>query len=451
MNNKPLAIIILAAGQGTRMKSNRPKVMHELAGRPMINWLLETCESFGPEKIVVVTGPDMPGLEAAIKPHTGVVQKVRDGTGGAVKCAISALKGFTGDVLILLGDTPLLTVETMQTLIQTKTENKASLSLLGCIMENSYGYGRLILNEKDELQEIVEEKDADEEQKQIRLVNTGAFCADGARLESWLEKIDNNNAQNEFYITQLPAIIAAEGGKTAVAITKDAAEIHGCNTRADLAALEKTLQSRLRTRHMNEGVSMQDPDTVYLWHDTQIAPGCTLEPNIYFGPNVSIAENVTIRAFSHIEETTIGSGVAVGPFARLRGGAKLAQDVKIGNFVEIKNAELAHGVKANHLAYLGDAAIGENTNIGAGTITCNYNGFEKNKTMIGKNVFVGSNAALVAPVTIENDAIIAAGSTVTENVPADALAIARAATEIRKGWAAKYRKIKEAAKRKKAS
>jgi bifunctional UDP-N-acetylglucosamine pyrophosphorylase/glucosamine-1-phosphate N-acetyltransferase len=417
----------------------------------MINWLLETCESLLPEKIVVVTGPDMPDLAAAIKPYTGVVQQVRDGTGGAVKCAIGELKGFTGDVLILLGDTPLLTAKTMQTLIQTKTENNASLSLLGCIMENSYGYGRLVLNEKEELQEIVEEKDASPEQKQIRLVNTGAFCADGTKLESWLEKIDNDNAQNEFYITQLPAIIAAEDGKTAVAVTKNEAEIHGCNTRADLAALEKTLQSRLRDRHMNEGVSMQDPDTVYLWHDTKIAPGCTLEPNVYFGPNVSIAENVTIRAFSHIEDTAISPGCTIGPFARLRGGAKLAQDVKIGNFVEIKNAQLACGVKANHLAYLGDAAIGENTNIGAGTITCNYNGFEKNKTTIGKNVFVGSNAALVAPVTIEDDAIIAAGSTITENIPADALAIARAATEIRKGWAAKYRQIKEAAKRKKAS
>lgn len=446
MSNKPLAIVILAAGQGTRMKSpkgyERPKVMHELAGRPMINWLLDACETLSPDKIVVVTGPDMPELEEAVKPHTAVLQKTRDGTGGAVKCALPALKGFNGDVLILLGDTPLLEARTMKALINARGDH--ALSVLGCVMDNPHGYGRLILDKDGHLGQIVEEKDANAQQRAVQLVNTGAFCADGEKLSAWLEQLDSNNAQNEFYITQLPEIIAGENGVTTAAIIEDASQVHGCNTHVDLAALEKTLQQRLRRAHMESGVAMQDPDTVYLWHDTKIAAGTIIEPNVYFGPNVSIAENATIRAFSHIEDTTIGPGATIGPFARLRGGAKLAQDVKIGNFVEIKNADLAQGVKASHLSYLGDAVIGANTNIGAGTITCNYNGFEKNKTTIGENVFVGSNAALVAPVTIENDAMIAAGSTITEDVPAEALGIARAVTEIRKGWAAKYRKLKKA-------
>ena len=442
MSNKPLAIVILAAGQGTRMKSEKPKVMHELAGRPMIGWLIDACETLSPDKIVVVTGPDMPELEEAVKPHASALQKTRDGTGGAVRCALPALKGFKGDVLILLGDTPLLEARTMKALVKARGDH--ALSVLGCVMDNPHGYGRLILNEDGHLSQIVEEKDASAEQRAVQLVNTGAFCAEGEKLPEWLEQLDSNNAQNEFYITQLPEIIAAENGVTTAAIIEDGAQVHGCNTRADLAALEKTLQQRLRRAHMESGVAMQDPDTVYLWHDTKIAAGCVIEPNVYFGPKVSIAESATIRAFSHIEETTIGPGATIGPFARLRGGAKLAQDVKIGNFVEIKNADLEQGVKASHLSYLGDAAVGTNTNIGAGTITCNYNGFEKNKTTIGENVFVGSNAALVAPVTIENDAIIAAGSTITEDVPAGALGIARAVTEIRKGWAAKYRKLKKA-------
>lgn len=450
MSTKPLAIVILAAGQGTRMNSSRPKVMHELAGRPMINWLLDTCEELEPEKIVVIAGPDMPELEAAVKPHTSVIQQTRDGTGGAVKKAMPLLKDFDGDVLILLGDTPLVRPATLRALINAKGQN--ALSILGCVMENPYGYGRLILNDAGELEDIAEEKDASDEQKQVQLVNTGVFCAEGKNLNGWLEQLDNNNAQNEFYITQLPSIIKSEGGQTAVAVINDAQEIRGCNTRTDLAALEQTLQTRLRETAMNAGVSMQDPDTVYLWHDTQIAPDCIIEPNVYFGPNVTLESGVHIKAFSHLEGAHVKANSSVGPFARLRPDTEIGEGSRIGNFVEIKKSVIGERSKIGHLAYVGDTTMGEDVNFSAGAITVNYDGFQKHQTIIGKNVMVGSNVNLVAPVEIDDGAFVAAGSTITEDVPADALSIARDPAEIRKGWAAKYRKIKEAAlKKKKAS
>ncbi|MCB9982823.1 MAG: bifunctional UDP-N-acetylglucosamine diphosphorylase/glucosamine-1-phosphate N-acetyltransferase GlmU [Rhodospirillales bacterium] len=442
---KPLAIVILAAGQGTRMKSARPKVMHELAGRPMINWLLDTCESLGPEKIVVVTGPEMPDLEKAVKPHTSVVQQVRDGTGGAVRCAVPAFEGFAGDVLILLGDTPLIGASTLTALRNARKE--LPLSLLVCIMENPYGYGRVILNDQGWVDDIVEEKDASAEQKTIQLVNTGAFCADGAQLPALLDRIDSDNAQNEFYITQLPSIIRAEGGATAVAIIENPSEVQGCNTRADLAALEKTLQNRLRRAHMDQGVSMRDPDTVYLWHDTQIAPDCILEPNVVFGPGVTLEQGVHIKAFSHLEGALVKAGAAIGPFARLRPDTQIGKGARIGNFVEIKKSNIGKGSKIGHLAYVGDTDMGDEVNFSAGAITVNYDGFQKHRTVIGKNVMVGSNVNLVAPVHLDDGAFIAAGSTITEDVPADALSIAREPSKIRKGWAAKYRKMKEAAQK----
>ena len=444
MSQKPLAIVILAAGKGTRMKSPQgnslPKVMHELAGKPMINWLLDTAQSLSPEKIITVIGPDMDDLADAVAPHETVIQETRNGTGGALKCALPALKAFKGDVLVLLGDAPLITKQTLETLITARAGNPASL--LGCTLENPTGYGRLVTDSADNLLEIVEEKDANQDQKSITLVNTGAFCLDAQNLENWCTRLTDDNAQKEYYITQIPALVREDGGFTSVAITNDEAEMLGCNTHADLAVLEKHIQHRLRKSHMENGVSMRDPETVYLWHDSKIGAGTTIEPNVVLGPKVSIAENVTIKAFSHIEETSIAAGASIGPFARLRGGNTLAENTKIGNFVELKNAKLAKGTKANHLTYLGDATIGENTNIGAGTITCNYNGFEKNKTIIGDNVFIGSNSALVAPITINNGAMVAAGSTITRDVESDSLAIARADEKSKPGWAAKFRKLK---------
>lgn len=440
MNQQPLAIVILAAGKGTRMKSDKPKVMHELAGKPMINWLLDTVQTLSPEKVVVVIGPDMDSLAAAVAPHETVVQQTRNGTGGALKCALPALKGFKGDVLVLLGDAPLMSLETLETLVAARHGNDAAI--LGCHVRNSYGYGRLISDAAGNLLEIVEEKDADPDQKRINIINTGAFCLDAQKLQNWCERITDDNAQNEFYITQIPALIHDDGGFTAVAITRDEDEILGCNTHADLAVLENIAQQRLRNSLMNDGVSMRDPGTVYLWHDTNIGAGTIIEPNVVFGPKVTIAENVMIKAFSHIEESIIETGASIGPFARLRGGNTLAEKTKIGNFVELKNTKLGQGTKANHLTYLGDATLGENTNIGAGTITCNYNGFDKNKTTIGDNVFIGSNSALVAPITINDGAMVAAGSTITKNVEPDALSIARAEEKAKPGWAAKFRKLK---------
>lgn len=446
MSDKPLAIVILAAGQGTRMNSDKPKVMHELAGRPMINWLIDSCNTLAPDKIIVVTGPNMPDLEAAVKPHKTVLQQVRDGTGGAVKCALDELAGFDGDVLIVLGDTPLLQPGTMRALVAARGDY--ALSVLGCVVDNPHGYGRIILSEDGTVQFIVEEKDADEQQRAVQLVNTGAFCVDGARLAGWLEKLDNNNAQNEYYITQLPAIITNEGGNTGAAIIEDAAQVHGCNTRADLAALEKTLQQKLRHAHMESGVAMQDPDTVYLWHDTKIAPGVVIEPNVYFGPGVSVEQGSHIKAFSHFEGVQIKENATIGPFARIRPGTEIGEDVRIGNFVEIKKSVIGNGSKINHLAYVGDTTMGADVNFSAGAITVNYDGFEKHHTRIGKNVMVGSNVNLVAPLTIDDGAFVAAGSTITEDVPADSLSVARDKATIKQGWAAKYRKLKEAAKKK---
>ena len=301
-------------------------------------------------------------------------------------------------------------------------------------MENPYGYGRVILNDQGWVDDIVEEKDASAEQKTIQLVNTGAFCADGAQLPALLDRIDSDNAQNEFYITQLPSIIRAEGGATAVAIIENPSEVQGCNTRADLAALEKTLQNRLRRAHMDQGVSMRDPDTVYLWHDTQIAPDCILEPNVVFGPGVRIASGARIRAFSHLEGAIVGEGCEVGPYARLRPGAELGPEVHIGNFVEVKNSKLAAGAKANHLAYLGDAVVGERVNYGAGSITANYDGANKHRTVIEADVHVGSNCVLVAPVTVGAGATVGGGSTITDDVPAGTLAVARGRLVARGEW-----------------
>lgn len=449
-----LAIIILAAGKGTRMGGDKPKVMHELCGLPMINWLIKTAENLNPAKIVVVVGPDMPELEEAVSPHTTTIQTERNGTGGAAKVGINALGSFDGDVLILLGDAPLMRQTTLENLITARNTNTPApigLSLLGCNVHNPHGYGRVVLDNTPNpsstpspsdiqyVKSIVEEKDASPEEKSITLINTGAFCVDGKHLAKWLDQITNDNAQGEFYITDLPKIAAKEGFKTTCAITNDETEIAGCNTRLELTELEKTARTRLVENAINSGVKIIDPATTYLSHDTQIGEGTIIEPNVVLTGNTKIGKNTTIKSFSHIEDSTIGDNTTIGPFARLRGGASLDGDNKIGNFVELKNAKLAKGVKASHLSYLGDAELGDNTNIGAGTITCNYNGFEKNKTIIGKNVFVGSNSSLVAPIKIEDGAMIAAGSTINKDVEKDALAITRAPLKILGGWAKKFR------------
>lgn len=440
MSKNPLAIIILAAGKGTRMKSPKPKVMHELAGKPMINWLLDTATALNPEKIIVVAGPDMPELESAVAPHATVIQEQQNGTGDAIKPALPLLEGFAGQVLILMGDEPLIPLETLQDLA-----NREGLSALAFNTNTPAGLGRVLQNPDGTLQSIIEDKDCTPEQTQITLCNAATYSVPASNLAKWINQISDDNAQGEYYLTDLPRIAANDGAPTQI-IAIEWQGSWGINTRTQLAAHEQMLQTRLREALMDSGVTMQDPATVYLWHDTKIASPCTLEPNIYCGPAVTIEKNTTIKAFTHLEGTHIKSGASIGPFARLRPGAKIAQDVRIGNFVEIKNAQIGERSKIGHLAYVGDACLDEDVNFSAGAITVNYDGFQKHQTIIGKNVMIGSNVNLVAPIQVGDDAFVAAGSTITEDVPSGALSIAREPSEIRKGWAAKYRKIKQAAK-----
>jgi bifunctional UDP-N-acetylglucosamine pyrophosphorylase/glucosamine-1-phosphate N-acetyltransferase len=442
-----LAVVILAAGRGTRIKSDKPKVMHELAGLPMVSWLIKTVENLDAQRIVVVAGPDMPELVAAAKPHATVIQKVRDGTAGALRVAMPALKGFKGDVLVVLGDAPLVKKETLQKLIAAK--QGAGLSVLGAEVCCADGLGRLIVGRDGTLEKIVEHKDASAKEREINLINTGAFCIDGEKLPGWLAQVKNNNAAKEFYITDLPQIAAKEGIMTKTHIACCASEVQGCNSRSDLAEMEKTLQDRLRAAVMNNGVTMIDPNTIHLHHDTKIAKDVVIEPNVFFGPGVEVGEGAVIRAFSHIEGAKIGKNVTVGPFARLRPGADVGEGSRIGNFVEVKAAKIGKRAKINHLAYVGDATLGEDVNFSAGAITVNYDGYDKHHTTIGKNVMIGSNVNLVAPVNIRDGAFVAAGSTITEDVAANALAIERMPTEVKKGWASEYRAKKEKGGKKK--
>jgi len=433
----PLAIVILAAGKGTRMKSALPKVMHEIAGRPMIGWLIEVAESLNPEKIIVVTAPGMDDVAAAVAPHQIAIQETQRGTGDAVKPAIPFLKGFEGKVLILLGDEPFLEREVLEEMIAWD-----GLSVMAVRPLSPKGLGRMIANDDGTLDRIVEEKDATEEQKEIRLCNAGNFCVPSRHLSKWLDQLGSDNAQKEFYLTDIPKIAEKDGYLTYVVET-DVQWVWGINTRAELAEHERMAQVNLRDKAMMNGATLIDPNTVTLSYDTKFGQDVVVEPNVVFGPGVIVGDNVVIHAFSHLTEVTIDNGASVGPFARIRGGAHLKENVKIGNFVEVKKSTLDKGSKVNHLSYIGDASVGAATNIGAGTITCNYDGFDKHKTQIGSGVFVGSNSTLVAPVTLEDGSFVAAGSVVTHDVPKDALTVGRAHQTVKEGWASLYRKKKQ--------
>jgi bifunctional UDP-N-acetylglucosamine pyrophosphorylase / glucosamine-1-phosphate N-acetyltransferase len=444
MAQKPLAIVILAAGKGTRMHSALPKVMHPLAGMPMIGWLLHTVEKLEPEKIIVVASSDAKDLHAFVKPHGIAIQATQDGTGGALRAALPALKDFNGNVLVLLGDTPLLTAATLEKLIAARKDKSTGISVLAVELDDPTGYGRIIADKTGILKKIAEEKDATAKEKSVKLVNTGAFCLDGSKLAGWVEKLGTKNAQGEYYITDLPVIAAKKEIKTKVIVVDDALEAKGCNTRADLAVLEAAVQMRLRAGAMAAGVTLVDPTSVYFSYDTEIGADVIIEPQVFFGPGVEIAGGVHIKAFSHLEGARIASGASIGPYARLRPGTDIGEDVRVGNFVEIKKSKIGKGSKINHLAYVGDCTMGKNVNFSAGAITVNYDGFEKHETIIGKDVMIGSNVNLVAPLTIDDGAFVAAGSTITEDVPADSLSIARDEAQVRKGWAAEYRKRKQA-------
>lgn len=443
--NKKTAAIILAAGKGTRMKSSMPKVLHPVANEPMITHVLRACDGIESKNTMVVIGEGMDTLAYQVAPARTVIQKSQNGTGDAAKSARSVLENFEGSVFILLGDVPLIQSKTLQKLQSVSEET--GLAVLGFETQSPHGYGRLITGGSRFVSEIVEEKDCTRDQKEITLCNSGAFCVDGKRLFDWLDRIENNNAQGEYYLTDIVAVAAKDGVQCGY-VTASEDEVMGINSRAQLAQAEAILQSRLRMRAMDNGVTMIDPQTVYLSADAQISSDVVIEPNVYIGTGVSIGSGTTIHAFSHLEQCTIGEDSNVGPFARVRPKSKIGNHVSIGNFIEVNRSELKDGAKSKHISYLGDAIIGEKSNIGAGTIIANYDGFMKHETVLGEGVFVGSNSTLISPLKIEKGAIIAAGSVVTENIGADDLAISRAQQNNLDGWAKDYRARKEEEKRK---
>ena len=421
------------------MNSSLPKVLHPIGGRPMIVHLLETLSEINPEKVVVVISNDMEDVAVAVSPHPTAIQETPQGTGDAVRSSLGALDNFDGDVLILFGADPLITSETLKMMVERRqADDNPAAVILGFRPSDPGNYGRLILDEDGTLQEIIEARDATPEQLEIPFCNSGVMAIDGKRLPGLLGRLTNNNAKNEYYLTDIVGL-AKNDGDTCVMVEGDADELHGVDTRIDLAQAEWLLQVRLRTNAMLAGVSMIEPETVTLSTDTKFGIDVTLEPHIFFGPGVTVGDNVLIKAFSHLEGARVGNNAVIGPFARLRPGTDLAENVKIGNFVEVKNAQIATGAKVNHLSYVGDATVGAKANIGAGTITCNYDGFLKFKTEIGAGAFIGSNTALVAPVKIGDGAIIGAGSTISKDVHENSLSVTRAPQKQIDGWADKFR------------
>ena len=426
--------IILAAGLGTRMKSALPKVLHPLGGRPMLAHLLDSCATIF-TRVAVVIGPNMDQVARACAPHDVVVQHERLGTAHAALQA-EALFG-TGQVAVLYADNPLISSQTLQRLLDRQTEGDAALALLAMRPADPLKYGRLV-TDGDYVSRIVEYVDATAAERQITLCNAGVLCAEASRMRAWLHAVRNDNAKGEYYLTDLVALANTDGMKVA-AVEAPYDELRGINSRVELAEAEAALQRRLRIAAMESGVTLTAPETVFLSFDTKLAADVTIGPNVVFGPGVSVATGAEIRAFSHLEACRVGEGAIIGPYARLRPGTVVGQGAHVGNFVELKATQLADGAKANHLSYLGDCAIGPGTNIGAGTITCNYDGFAKHRTTIGANVFVGSNAVLVAPVTLGHGAFVAAGSVITEDVAEDAMAFGRARQTAKPGRAAVFR------------
>ena len=434
-----IAAIVLAAGKGTRMKSDLHKVLHPIAGRPMLMHLLDAVDALAPARKVVVVGSGKDQLEAALNGSAELaVQDPQLGTGHAVQQAQAALTGFEGDVLILYGDVPFVPTATMQAMIdRLNAPDAPAVVVLAFEPDDVLNYGRVIC-EGDKVLKMVEHKDATPEERACRLCNSGLMAVKARDLFSLLDRVGNANAAGEYYLVDI-VNIANEDGRHCAVVMAEPFDVAGINSRAELAVMEDQWQQRRRRQAMDEGATLIAPETVWFAYDTQLGRDVVVEPNVFFGPGVRVADKVVIRAFSHIEGAVIETGAEVGPYARLRPGAELGEKSKVGNFVEVKKAKLGKGAKANHLSYLGDADIGAGANIGAGTITCNYDGFFKYKTVIGAGAFIGSNSALVAPVTIGDGAIVGAGSTVTANVSADALALVRPAQEEKPGWAARFR------------
>ena len=448
MSERPLAAIVLAAGKGTRMRSDLHKVMHPIAGRPMLAHLLDTVDAFGPHRTVVVVGSGREQVEPLVHGHGGVVvvQEPQLGTAHAVRQAEAELAGFDGDVLILYGDTPFVTEATMRRMRERlHAADAPAVVVVGSRPEDPKHYGRILARADGTIDKMVEYKDASEAERAVDLCNSGLMAVRSGELWPLLARVGSDNAAGEYYLPDIVMLAASDGRRSAV-IEVDPQEVEGINSRAELARLEAAWQARRREQLMAQGVTMIAPETVWLAWDTNIGRDCLVEPNVFFGPGVTVGERARIRGFSHIEGATIAAGAEVGPFARLRSGAVLGEKAKVGNFVEVKQAVLGAGAKANHLSYLGDAEIGAGANIGAGTITCNYDGFFKYRTVIGEGAFIGSNSALVAPVTIGTGALVGAGSVIVRDVAADAVALGRGEQVEKQGQAKAFREKMQARK-----
>ncbi|PCJ05568.1 MAG: bifunctional N-acetylglucosamine-1-phosphate uridyltransferase/glucosamine-1-phosphate acetyltransferase [Rhodobacteraceae bacterium] len=419
------ALIILAAGKGTRMNSDLPKVLHPIAQAPMLAHAMRAGRALAPAKTVIVAGHEAEAVTAAVadidEDAQVVLQTKQLGTAHAVDQARTALNGFEGDVVVLYGDTPFLQPETLERMVAARAH--ADLVILGFQAADPARYGRLVMD-GDSLERIVEYKDASDAERTIKFCNSGLLACDAKLLFELIAKVGNKNASSEYYLTDVVELARAEG-RSVTAVACDEAETLGVNSRADLARADAVFQSRARAELLESGVTLMAPETVYLSLDTVIGRDAVVEPNVVFGPGVTVESGALIRAFSHLEGCHVSRGAKVGPYARLRPGTELAENTHIGNFVEIKNAAIAEGAKINHLSYIGDALIGTKTNIGAGTVTCNYDGVMKHRTEIGANVFIGSNTLLVAPVKVGNEAMTATGAVITKDIEDGALAIAR--------------------------
>ncbi|MFC3214738.1 bifunctional UDP-N-acetylglucosamine diphosphorylase/glucosamine-1-phosphate N-acetyltransferase GlmU [Novosphingobium panipatense] len=445
----PLAIVVLAAGKGTRMKSDLHKVLHPIAGRPMLEHLLASAAELAPERQVVIAGHGREQLATALGTRATIaVQDPQLGTGHAVQQAEEALSGFDGDVLILYGDVPFVRPQTMRAMIERlHAPDGPAVVVLGFEPQDPLQYGRILAHDDGRIAMMVEYKDATDEQRACRLCNSGLMAVKSADLFGLLAKVGNENTQGEYYLVDIVNIATLEDRACAVIVTDDEDEVAGINSRGELAEAEGRWQHKRRAQAMADGVTLVAPETVFFAWDTRLGRDVTVEPNVVFGPGVTVADKVVIHAFSHLEGATLESGVEVGPYARLRPGAVLKANAKVGNFVEVKKAVLGEGAKANHLTYLGDAVIGAGANIGAGTITCNYDGYFKHQTVIGDRAFIGSNSALVAPLRIGADAIVAAGSAVTRDVADGELRLVRGEQLVKPGWADRFH---DAMKKKKA-
>ena len=440
-DQRRFAVVILAAGQGTRMRSDTHKVLHPIASRPLLLHLLDRVDALGAEKRVVVVGKGRDQVEQMLQGRDVLIahQAQQLGTGHAVQQAEAALTGYDGPVLILYGDTPFVETSTLRRMLdRLDGDDGPGVVVLASSPADPLKYGRIILGNGDRIAKMVEYKDATKEERAVRLCNSGMMAVRAKDLFRWLDQIGNDNAAGEYYLPDIVNVAAAEG-REAVVIEGDPYEAAGVNSRAELAHLELEWQRRRREQALDEGATLIDPESVWFAYDTSLGRDVTVEPHVVFGPGVEVADGATIHAFSHIEGAIIGAKASIGPFARIRPGTKLAEKTKVGNFVELKKAEIGEGAKVNHLSYIGDSSVGPKANIGAGTITCNYDGFGKYRTNIGAGAFIGSNTALVAPVSVGNGAIVGAGSVITKDVEPDSLALERNEQKSIAGWARRFR------------